>query len=221
VNKDWKGGSNTPGERLYVDISSIKGKSFGGAKFWALIVDAFYGYCWSYFLKRKDELSNSVVSLIQELRNDNIFVKLLRLDDAGENYALEKACKHEKLCIKFEYSGPRTPQRNGKVEQKFQMLYGKIRAILNDAGVEGDFREGLWAECVSTAMYYENLIVDKGSRKDPYSLMFNGPLKRPVKLRKFGAMCVITTKDKIQSKLADKGTTCMFVGYGVDRASDI
>jgi hypothetical protein len=90
------------------------------------------------FLKRKDELSNSVVSLIQELRNNIIFVKILRLDDAGENYALEKACKHEKLCIKFEYSGPGTPQRNGKVEQNFQTLYGKIRAMLNDAGVEGD-----------------------------------------------------------------------------------
>jgi hypothetical protein len=45
--------------------------------------------------------------------------------------------------------------------------------MLNDAGVEGDFCEGLWAECASTATYYENLIVDKGSRKDPYSLMFN------------------------------------------------
>jgi hypothetical protein len=26
VNKDWKGGSNIPGERLYVDISSIRAK---------------------------------------------------------------------------------------------------------------------------------------------------------------------------------------------------
>jgi hypothetical protein len=112
-------------------------------------------------LKRKDELSNSAVGLIQEMRNDNIFVKILRLDDAGENYALEKACKHEKLCIKFEYSEPRTPQRNDKLEQKFQRLYGRIRAMLNDAGVEGDFREGVWAECASTATSYENLIVDK------------------------------------------------------------
>jgi hypothetical protein len=43
----------------------------------------------------------------------------------------------------------------------------------NDAGVEGNFREGPWAECASTATYYEKLIVDKESRKDPYSLMFN------------------------------------------------
>ena len=49
VNKDWKGGSLTAGERLYVDISSIQGVSFGGAKFWTLIVDDYSGYCWSYF----------------------------------------------------------------------------------------------------------------------------------------------------------------------------
>jgi hypothetical protein len=33
VNKKWLGSSNLPGERLYVDISSIKERSIGGAKF--------------------------------------------------------------------------------------------------------------------------------------------------------------------------------------------
>jgi hypothetical protein len=41
VNKNWLGSCNLPGERLYVDISSIKERSFGGAKFWALIVDDY------------------------------------------------------------------------------------------------------------------------------------------------------------------------------------
>ena len=39
INKNWTSGSKVPGERLYVDISSIKGESYGGAKFWALVVD--------------------------------------------------------------------------------------------------------------------------------------------------------------------------------------
>jgi hypothetical protein len=54
INKEWKEGSLIRGERLYVDISSIKGTSFGKAKFWALIIDDFSSYCWSYFLKKKD-----------------------------------------------------------------------------------------------------------------------------------------------------------------------
>jgi hypothetical protein len=41
INKEWKGGSLNRGERLYVDISSIKAISFGGSKFWALIIDDF------------------------------------------------------------------------------------------------------------------------------------------------------------------------------------
>jgi hypothetical protein len=39
VNKNWLGSSNLPGKHLYVDIISIKERSIGGAKFWALIVD--------------------------------------------------------------------------------------------------------------------------------------------------------------------------------------
>jgi hypothetical protein len=83
------------GEHLNVDISSIKGASFGGSKFWALIIDDFSSYCWSYFLKKKDELKGKVVELIKELKNYNIQVRFLRLDDAGENYALEKKCEQQ------------------------------------------------------------------------------------------------------------------------------
>jgi hypothetical protein len=31
VNKDWKGGSQVPGERVYLDIISIKVESYGGS----------------------------------------------------------------------------------------------------------------------------------------------------------------------------------------------
>jgi hypothetical protein len=84
--------------------------------------------------------------------------------------------------------------------------------VLNNSGVEGTFCEGLWAESASTVTYYENLIGDKERKQDPTKLMFNGFSKKPRKLKKFGEMCAVTTKEKIQSKLADKGTTCLFVG---------
>jgi hypothetical protein len=113
-------------ERLYVDISSIKGTSFGGSKFWVLIIDDFSSYCWSYFLKKMDESKDKLVKLIKELKNENIQVIFLSLDDARENYALEKECKQQNLAFKFEYSGSRTPQRNGKVERKFQTLYARF-----------------------------------------------------------------------------------------------
>jgi hypothetical protein len=84
--------------------------------------------------------------------------------------------------VEFEFSSPRKPQRNEKVEQKFQTLYGRIRAMLNDAGIEGDFCKGLWAECASTATFYDNIIVH---HKSPLELMFNVKVKESNNLRKF------------------------------------
>ena len=48
--------SVTAGERLYVDIRSIKGESYRGSKFWVLVVVDYSGYCCSYFLNHKNDL---------------------------------------------------------------------------------------------------------------------------------------------------------------------
>ena len=49
VNQDWKGGSQAPGEGVYLDLSSIRDNSYGGSCFWVLIVDDYTDYCWSIF----------------------------------------------------------------------------------------------------------------------------------------------------------------------------
>jgi hypothetical protein len=46
----------------------------------------------------------------------------VRHDDAGENASTERSCKEMCSGIKFNFSGTRTSQRNGKVERKFQKL---------------------------------------------------------------------------------------------------
>jgi hypothetical protein len=40
-------------------------------------------------------------------------------------------------------------------------------------------------------------------------------------LRSFGEIGVVTTKANIQSKLKNRGTPCMFVGYSVHNANDV
>jgi hypothetical protein len=77
-------------------------------------------------LKKKEKLKDEVIELIKELKKENMKLKFSRLDDTGENYAFEKECKQQNLAVKFEFSGPSTPQRNGKVERKFQTLYGRF-----------------------------------------------------------------------------------------------
>jgi hypothetical protein len=85
VNKGQKGGSQVPGERVYLDISSIKGESYGGSCFWALVVDDHTDYCWSLFLKAKSYLKSKFLTLLTDLKISGLDVKFIRCNDSGES----------------------------------------------------------------------------------------------------------------------------------------
>jgi hypothetical protein len=77
VKKDWKDGIQVPGERVYLDISSIKGESYGGSCFWALVVDDHTDYCWSLFLNAKSDLKGKFLTLLTELKIAGLDVKFI------------------------------------------------------------------------------------------------------------------------------------------------
>jgi hypothetical protein len=104
-------------------------------------------------LKKICDLKEKVASFIQELKAKKIDVKFVRCDNAGENKALEHHSNHVGIHVSFEYSGLRPPQRNDKVERKYQRSNGRIGAMLNGAGFKHEVRSGIWAE-----WFYYNLL---------------------------------------------------------------
>jgi hypothetical protein len=76
--------------------------------------------------------------------------------------------------------------------------------MMNDSEIDGEFRDGLRAECASTATYYDNVIINKDKKKSPIELMFKNRAKGVRNLKRFGEMCVVATKNKIQRKLTTK-----------------
>jgi hypothetical protein len=130
ISKDWKGGSQVPGERVHLNIRSIKGESYGGSCFWVLVVDDHTDYCWSLFLKAKSDLKGKFLTLLKDLIIAGLDVKFIQCDDSGENKALFDECRSKGYNVNFEFSDPRTPQCNGKVERKVQTFFGRIRAML-------------------------------------------------------------------------------------------
>jgi hypothetical protein len=92
---------------------------------------------------------------------------------------------------------------------------------MNDFEIDGEFHYGLWAECASTDTFNDNSIINKDKKKYPIELMFKNRAKGLRNLKSFGEMCVATTKNKIQEKLSDKGTVCVFVGYAVNHADEV
>jgi hypothetical protein len=71
------------------------------------------------FLKEKSDLKSKFLILLTDLKISGLDVKFIQCNDMGENKALFDEFRSKGYNVKFELSGPRTPQRNDKVERKF------------------------------------------------------------------------------------------------------
>jgi hypothetical protein len=57
-------------------------------------------------------------------------IKRFLCDNAWENKTFQDTITHDvPYHIHFEYTAPKIPQQNGRIERKFATLYGKIRDL--------------------------------------------------------------------------------------------
>ena len=113
------------------------------------------------FLREKSETSAQLINLVKHLKAANdIKVKIIRCDNAGENISLQKECKQHGLGITFQFTAPYTPQHNGSVKPSLATSYGCIWAMLNWINIQGNLRESLWAKAANFENNTETLIVN-------------------------------------------------------------
>ena len=145
-----------------------------------------------------------------------ISVKIIRCDNAGENQSFEVTSKQEGLGLIFEYTAPNTPQQNGRVERKFQTLFGRVRAMLAGFGIENPLRNRFRSKSANTATHLDNFLArDSSSGLNSFEQFFGkGVIRNNISsTRKFGESCVATNRDKIKAKFADRGKEGIWVGY--------
>ncbi len=217
MNKKHVPRAKAVGNRMLMDITSIKHKSSGGAKFWALFMDDHSGFLMSRFLKQKSDLAEQGSMLIKVLGDQQrINTKLVRCGNAGENKTMEEACAKLGLGTKFEYTAVGTLQQNGRVERKFATLYGRIRSMMIDAGIKEKLRQKLWAEATNMCVDLDNILVKCRKEKSPYEI-FHKAKKLPdyiKNLKQFGVVgFVLKRGNKIKSKISDRGKKAIMVGY--------
>ena len=103
--------NKNPGERMYLDISSMRKPSMGRRQHWVMLVDEATKYKKSFFLKKKNEQVEPIIDWIKSLKaGHEIQVKIIRRDNAGENKVLERESGKNELGILFKYTAPGTPQ---------------------------------------------------------------------------------------------------------------
>ena len=83
-------------------------------------------------MKAKNDQNDLVLKQLRKMKKNGTPVKFIRLDNSGENKALQELVDNDPvLNVSFEFTPRDSPQYNGRVERKFAFLWNGVRAILN------------------------------------------------------------------------------------------
>ncbi len=91
--------------------------------------------------------------------------------------------------------------------------------MLNRSKLPKDIRNKLWAECAATTTHVENLIVTPNKSTPAYQQFYGEESKIAKELKTFSEVGIVHDAQKIQGKLADRGSICSFVVYATSHAS--
>jgi hypothetical protein len=151
-------------------------------------------------------------------------VKCIRLDNTGENKALQKRALSDawKLDIEFKFTGRGTPQRNHLAELGFAILANRGRAILGRANIPFAIRHLLWRKAIKTATLLDGLQVIEldGAEATRYVHWNNKNLDFAQHLRTCEEAGAVKLKTKMTPKLSNRGAMCMMVGYTLDHPGE-
>jgi hypothetical protein len=214
--------------RMFLDISTIKQPKDGprvSKPNWRIMVDERTNMKFSDFFATKNGMIEPTCVKLNRWKQAGLAVKIMRLDNAGENKKLKERCESAdwKLDIKFEFTARDTPQQNHLAELGFAVLTNRGRAMMHRANVPERIRYKLVGEAFTTATLLDALVpITIDGVTKARVLHWCGKLPAYANhLRVWGEAGTVKTKTLATPKIADRGIPCMLVGYALDHAGDV
>ena len=216
VSKTMSETAKEKGFRLFIDTTGPFPESRAGNKYFHCAVDDHTDYAWVYFTPRKSTLPTFIEDLLTLMTGREITIKYIRCDNAGEHMTkLREICN--KNGITLEYTAPRTPQQNGRVERKITIIWKRAMAMMVHARMKKEFQAKFWGEAVSTSCVLGNLTLGARNEYTPYEAWTGrSPVGWMSKLVQFGRVGYIAKKDQVNSKMKPKGLVGVMMGYALD-----
>ena len=138
---------------------------------------------------------------------------------------MEGSCKSAdwKLGIDFKWTARSTHQQNSLVEVGFTTIGNRGQAMMIAANIGYAMRFLLYKEAYMCATLLDGLVVVtlNGIAKTRVEHWGASLPKWALALRTWGEAGVVTLKSKTTPKMANKGLSCMFVGYAPNHADGV
>jgi hypothetical protein len=196
---------------IHVDLcGQIRPKTPGGKSYFLLIVDDFSHFMWVELLTMKDE-AFKCFKWVKAVAETECGLKLhtFHSDHGGEFNSITFKEYCDEHSIKHFTTAPYTPQQNGVVERRNCTVVEMARCLLKSKGMPAEF----WGEAVPTAVYLLNRSPTKSLQgRTPYETWYN---KKPKvhHLHTFGYVVYVKKVGPGVSKLSDRSTKMVFIGY--------
>ncbi|GKC75670.1 retrovirus-related pol polyprotein from transposon TNT 1-94, partial [Tanacetum coccineum] len=161
---------------LHIDLFGLVNPiSINHEKYTLVIVDEYSSYTWVYFLRKKSQAVDMIMSFIRMVENQNdIKVKQIKTNNGTKfrNSKLKSFC--DEIGISHNFSSPCTPEQNGVAERKNRTFILAARTMLNVSLLFKHF----WTKAVRwIACYTQNRsIIVKRHDKTPYEYSEKGSL---------------------------------------------
>lgn len=197
-------------ELIHMDLCGpMQVKSLGGASYFATFLDDYSKLSIVRPLAHKSDAVESIKEVFGMLENQT-HKKVQRVrTDRGREFVNEKMDGYFRAKgIIHETTAPYNPQQNGAAERLNRTLVEKVRAMVQDSGLE----KKLWAEALLTANYARNRSLVSGAQKTPWE-MFYGEVPDVSQLKTFGAQAFVYVPQQNRRKLDPRSRACIFLGY--------
>ncbi|GJX61361.1 retrovirus-related pol polyprotein from transposon TNT 1-94 [Tanacetum coccineum] len=198
---------------LHMDLfGPVTPRSINHEKYTLVIVDEYSRYTWVYFLKKKSQAPETIMSFIKRVKNHHdIKVKQLRTDNGTEFINSILVNFYDEKGISQNFSSPYTPEQNGVAERKDITLIEAARIMLS----EYVFSKQYWTEAVATACYTQNRsTIMKRHLKTPYEI-FRKRIPNINFLLVFGCPIYIYNHKDHLEKFDEKADDGYLLGYSL------
>ena len=217
------------GERLFVDITgpfpltaTRWHKAIRNKLYWYGISDQYSGKMLTAFQFSKDNLVKLVDETFKYFKGQDKKVEYLRMDNAGENLAVERLCKENGVTV--EYVPADTPKLNNMVERGFAIRWEIAKTLMQNASLKDNVKRNkkIIVEAIRTACYLNDECIQKGKKLTVNQIFFGSKAKVRVQTKhliEWGRIGFVANKRTKTAKMDNNGTAMLFVGYALDHPS--
>ncbi|GKB86703.1 retrovirus-related pol polyprotein from transposon TNT 1-94, partial [Tanacetum coccineum] len=160
---------------LHMDLfGPVSPMSINHEKYTIVIVDEYSRYTWVYFLRKKSQAPEMIMSFIIMVENQNdVKVKQIRTDNETKfrNHELKSFCDEKGISQNF--FSPYTPEQNGVAERRNKTLIEAARTMLNGSVLSKHF----WTD-VFTNTLVDEIEIDDSSRYPPDEFQEDDPSRQ-------------------------------------------